>query len=717
MNPPDDGLVSFTLSGSDNESGYAVPAPTPDSTPLQWYGPGQRPTVAGLVIPGGLVYAGVPEFFKTADPGFIDVTLPIASQFVPPSYRGCDFWPKYNELTPSARRAYIQWLAGGRRDPMANIGYVFLFFYGLEYRCLADSPTAADLQAIVSELKRLLYIYTNASFQRYANQLLRVLTAKVVSVPNPSRPTVVQLMQSWTAMLPRELKVGLATNAIFENPLSASMAMQWAQFYRGNQPHPSFIYGKLARQLFESRYVERYGKGMVPCYQLARNTIEYLPASSGFNGRRFSWDLGQKPGVYEVVAPDNGLVELLDEVVASLRPYHRFIGSRPLPRGMSINEMLEWRDGSNIDCLEALALLPHVLWPADLKVRWDAFREHLSLGPRVLSVANLASFMGVAPDLTPNGLAGLRAVCPTEFLGVEPHARGAKQLQESTRLVAFAGNADVLASVSAQLEAVETMVAIAAWVAAELGGMSANRLAVLKQDLQVWPSLSPAERQWACCYADFVVEALPTTIIRLRNRVKAQGEQGLENMRYLARLAHADGVPAAAEIKLLEKLYKGVGLPVQGLYTDLHEPGQPKPQSAAGAGPVVKLDRAKIDLLQEETKAVAKLLNGVFVEDEVVEPQTPATVTPPAAGAPQVTLWGLSVNQHAFLRALLEQAEWSRDALETLASAHSLMLDGTLETLNEAALDNTGLPLTEGDSPVEVSPDLRNELAQELSLT
>ena len=47
-------------------------------------------------------------------------------------------WPSYNCLDKRARAAYLTWLIEGRRNESAYIGYVFLFFYGLERRLLVD---------------------------------------------------------------------------------------------------------------------------------------------------------------------------------------------------------------------------------------------------------------------------------------------------------------------------------------------------------------------------------------------------------------------------------------------------------------------------------------------------------------------------------------------------------------------------------------------------
>ena len=91
------------------------------------------------------------------------------------------YWPSYSTIAPACRAAYLQWLADGRHAPDAYIGYVFLYFYGLERRLLVDSQRSAAARAeretLVAEVGRLLRIYgTNGSFRGYAEGLLAFVT-------------------------------------------------------------------------------------------------------------------------------------------------------------------------------------------------------------------------------------------------------------------------------------------------------------------------------------------------------------------------------------------------------------------------------------------------------------------------------------------------------------------------------------------------------------
>ena len=95
-----------------------------------------------------MVYVGtsLPTPFDDRDPCLIDPTRPVASQG-DYTERDMGYWPSYSEVSPHARGAYLNWLAGGRQDPRADIGYVFLFFYGLERRAIIDGAKDEAAQA------------------------------------------------------------------------------------------------------------------------------------------------------------------------------------------------------------------------------------------------------------------------------------------------------------------------------------------------------------------------------------------------------------------------------------------------------------------------------------------------------------------------------------------------------------------------------------------
>jgi hypothetical protein len=123
----------------------------------------------------------------------------------------------------------------------------------------------------------------------------------------------------------------------------------------------------------------------------------------------------------------------------------------------------------------------------------------------------------------------------------------------------------------------------------------------------------------------------------------------------------------------------------------------------------LQLDFAKISVIEAESHRVTSMLNTIF--DESAE----SSATPPPPISAVETLdsagcWGLDSEFSAFLRLLGSRPAWSRAELEELAADRSLMLDGVLEHINEAALDRFDQPFTEGDDPLEINQALIKEI-------
>ena len=98
--------------------------------------------VANRQISGGMVYVGSSLLpvggWQDCEPALIVPGLKVARGRGDDSGEGMGYWPSYSEIPDESRAAYLDWLAGGRSDADAYIGYVFLIFYGLERRLLFD---------------------------------------------------------------------------------------------------------------------------------------------------------------------------------------------------------------------------------------------------------------------------------------------------------------------------------------------------------------------------------------------------------------------------------------------------------------------------------------------------------------------------------------------------------------------------------------------------
>ena len=240
------------------------------------------------------------------------------------------YWPSYSTIAPTCRAAYLQWLANGRHAPNAYIGYVFLYFYGLERRLLIDAQRSAVARAereiLVAEVRRLLGIYgTNNSFQSYAEGLLAFVTPddgerRYLYPPSAHR-------DRWD--LPFELQLGLGQLAADARPVPADWALAWLRLHpEGWLRTPATRCPDEFCEVFTRRYRERYGDGLMLEPGGAILGKRYHPASAGISESQLP--PGQRvPDVASLEAPLTRLREVAGEACDDLDAYSRYIGRHP----------------------------------------------------------------------------------------------------------------------------------------------------------------------------------------------------------------------------------------------------------------------------------------------------------------------------------------------------------------------------------------------------
>ncbi len=262
---------------------FALPPPAPSAhvqERARWIAPGERIEVHGRTIRGGLLYVGerLAGRDTRSEPSLLRPSLLVAPQL---DWEGTTigYWPSYATLDREQRATYLEWLSSGRRDPRAGIGYVFIFFYGLERRAFADPDrTGEDLALLREEVVALRETYGhNRSFAAYSSSFLDAIDLRMGVARRP-QPAPVEFVGE---ELPLWLRVELSRRAHESAPLDAAWAIAWHDAARPKaSPTVRARCDVEVRALFETLYRERFGSGLVPARGRAQLKGEYLPASS-----------------------------------------------------------------------------------------------------------------------------------------------------------------------------------------------------------------------------------------------------------------------------------------------------------------------------------------------------------------------------------------------------------------------------------------------------
>lgn len=674
--------------------------------PARWIPAGETVEVSGTTIPGGMLYfgSGLRAASGDIDPALVDPRHPLSRDLQDPNLRQMDYWPSYSSISSSARRAYIDWLASGRSNPQADMGYVFLYYYGLERRVLVDAPldtmARADLPAVEEEVRRLLGIYGhNRSFRRYATSFVDYLTSQHgasgddLNVPPPD------------GAMSLVLRLGLGRMAVAGRPVPAMWAFAWMRSdQRISLPKALQRCPAEFEKLFVARYGAHYGDGIKLPVNRTKLRITYRPASSGFGGTEFPFITDEVPDVTAVVAPAKKIELIVEECAAALAPYSRYVGKNP----------------DHVTSLEGILLLPQALWPASAASTMEALNDRIGDGLRVMSLGELASSLGGAQTLTRDRLRSLAHALEELHIGIEPDILvGVRTPKTEDQIVLFRAEPEEAALRStAVYQAASVSLDLACSVAMADGKAHPNELRLLMKQIDGWMQLTESQRKRLRARLRMSIDS-PPSLASLRNKldvIPAEGRRAIGHL--LSTLAHADGTASPSEVKLLEKIYKALDVDAQVVYSDLHAvaatpAGTPEPSRQSASHSHAKdglaLDMARIEALQRETEQVSALLSKVFADDATLsaEVQEELEETKPVMESGPL---GLDPEHSIFLRLLLTRSLWSRQELADAAADMELMLDGALERINEAAFEQFDEPLIEGDDPIEVSRDLLEKL-------
>lgn len=709
-----------TIRVSTPEQQFTIPKPKNLSPKARWIGKDETINVGGQALTVRMVYfAEKTDRTFNHEPSLIDGQLPVQITHVDLTEKLTGYWPSYSGISPAARRGYLQWLSEGRCAPSVDIGYVFIFFYGLERRVIVDSITdeaaRSELPTIAGEIGRLKNLYgDNSSFRNYASNLLNHI--QIMNVEPQMYLNAPPRFESNGFELPIALRLALGQMALDKHPLNAAWAMAWVHSDPniGRRTAVSRCADQFA-SLFAAQYSARYPNGLVLTQNKTLLKIAYRSASSRLSAPEIA--LGDIPDVSATSATRNKLQAIVDECTIVLDPYSRYLGRNP-------------EGASN---LEGILQLPVALWPAAAK---DVIAElQLQVGDEqlVMTFGELAGRFGSTGALPRGTIVALARALESLNIGFEPDVlSGSRTPKNSDTIVLFAtGDDDGSLRTTSDYHAAVVTLDLASAVAAVDGESSSDEMTQLGRHIDSWSHLCVSHRKRLKAHLQIQI-LQPPTLASLKKKLSPLNADAKRTIAgFLVHLAQADGHVSPQEVRLLERVYKTLELDPQLLYGDLHGAAINPPRdlsstpalgaesspNQAGDTPGTNdasrgfnLDMDKIAQLQRETAAVSALLAEVF-NDESPEPPIVKVSIRDQPTDHAATVHGLDTEHSAFLRMIVSRREWSRQELEDVATDMELMLDGALEHINDMAFERFDMPVSEGDDPIEINPDILEELA------
>lgn len=693
----DDGLATFSISyGYEEEK-------SSNTAHGRWLKTGETISIHGIEISGGNFYFGGKldsiDGYGT-EASLVDDTLPIEKEDLNFEDESLGYWPKYISISPESRGAYLDWLASDRNAIDVPLGYVFMYFYGIERRILVDSINCEvdsdEFVSLFAEVTRLKETYGSSySIASYMQNLLEFMCLL--------QPDFVNIESDGYGHNSESLlfKHKLATIVNAGKPVAKDLALAWVkcnQLY--NLRTPARRCESEFSQLFEARYTQKFQSGIVIKPNKTRLRIDYRPASSSLRGFNFIQEDLPDPSILKT--PLKKLIAISDACTEELEAYSRYLGKKESSRGDVAALLLLPDDVSSIENVNIITKFAE--W-ANQEIEQNKglvliseFWKHMGtplpskLNKKELElITNLASKAGygVAPD--------------SRFHHVKPKIDG--------ELVIFKGGHGQFFEPSPAFNEVGMALRLGAMVAVIDSNLDDAELSVLNNLIDHDIKLSPVEKQSLHAYLTWRLNT-PSNMTGLKVRLGLLDEQAKSAVsNILLRVALADGKIDPNEIKQLEKLYTTLGLDKTKVTSDIHvfssvKDTKVESQSVTNSEDVTpgfKLNDTILAIHEYETKEVQNMLGSIFVNDEI-DVQEELNTTE------QNGHTGLDAPHQSVFDALLVNEKWLREDVEELCEKFGLMLDGAIETINDWSFDIVDAPVIDEDGDVYIDQEIVEEL-------
>ncbi|AWB57449.1 ATPase [Colwellia sp. Arc7-D] len=700
----DDNLATFTIShGYEEEE-------SKNKSPGRWISENETVEINGKVLSkGNFYYGGILKALDTdssyfsnqeTEASLVDDTLKVEDTNYLFTDDSLGYWPKYITLSPKARGAYIDWLFSSRNDPATSIGYVFIYFYGIERRVTVDAAqgTVDDIEykAIFNEVLRLKSIYGDSrSFSNYASRLLELMCLV--------RPEIVYLSPEDYSLNNNSLlfKFNLATSVSKGEPISPEIALAWTHYY------PEYSLRTPARrcndkfaQLFKSKYVEKYIEGFVVKPNKTKLDIEYWPASNTISG--VTIDQKELPDPSMLKGPTKKLIAIADACTDELEAYSRYLGKK----GTSSNDVA------------AILLLPDELINENSSSFISNFKVWANAAIQgdagLVSVSDFWAQMGISlPEkINKKELELIQNIATKAGFGIAPDSRyhNAKPSLDG-KLVLFTEGHGEYFEPSKAFNDIGMALRLGAMVANIDSHLDEDELNVLHQLINHDIKISPTEKKSLHAYLTWRLNS-PANMNGLKARLEKLDTKAKSVVSHiLLTVALADGKIDPSEIKQLEKLYVALGLDKSLVTSDIHNVSSskssslvPKEQSRTLDKTGFTLDEELLALHESETSEVQSMLGAIFVDEEPPQKEEPILTTSNQA----VSI--LDASHNTLYQELIVKDQWARKEVIELCQKLGLMVDGAIETINDWSFDVVDAPVLDDDDDIYIDLEIVEEL-------
>lgn len=694
-------------SSIDDFSAYLDNFEDKDNKLHQWCKPGEMITLGNHVITSGCFYIG--EGLMASNNRGVESSLinpKLTHKFSSECYQDSTlkYWPEYGKISATCRGTYLFWLSGERDDPNTPLGYVFLYFYGLERRLLVDYPNGlvsdAEYLELYNEIKRLKNIYEHhRSFYGYSSKLLNFLS---VAAPHIIEPNI-NLGECYEITF--EFKYVLANLMRKNKPWPASLALKWIELQTNSCSKA--LYTRCKDELmavFKHHYKHEFGDGIVVTSSNARLQFNYQTASKSLSGF--------KPIVPDLYDPGNAkeeniqLAGILLKSERELEAYSRFLGKLENARNPDARNQIH-----------ALVLLPKSYLISCEVPFISNFAEWLSHsvqkchGDVSLSEIWLKLDMLIAGKVTKKEFSLLTNLLEKTGHGFSPDPRYIpEKLKFDSDISIFNTDFEGVFEPSSEFYRMQALIKFGAILFLNDINFDFNTTIMFLIDDD---ALSEIEKDHLISYFKWIVSS-DLSLKGLKPFVKNLSvDDCLLVSQALIGIYATGGIVCMDKMKSLEKIYIVLGLAKETVVTDVHNASsvtyrQVKLSNKQSNS--FEIDHEYLKKIESETSDVQSILGDIFNEDSIESEKSPIKDATNETKIEIENYHGLSGNNLILYKALIKNDEWESEAVQSLCKELNLMLDGAIEEINDWAFDLVDAPIIEIEDSIIIDLEIIEEI-------
>jgi len=719
---PDDNYHSITVHGRSifdppvSHKNYAMLGMT-------WVGNGESIQIQEFTIHNPLTYW---SNNKHPDASCISTSLKVEKP-KNGSLSSLPYWPQYHVITPIQRWKYLSWLSQGRNTDLDEIGYAFIFFYGLERRAIIERK---DIGLILDEVNRLLSRYPSSnSFNSYLNQFKAYLIGSQLNELNDEE--IRRFFPSLDNLDERSTKILISW--FYSN----NRSLQWKICYSLSKNSPEFQRTNIAKKtpdlltlLFRKKFQQSFPEGISRICEFEQFVLNYRPAS---------------PSLLEKVGYTSGsnFIEPLSLSIPNLnsQPFQTLkkIWNNCIDELKPVVNKLNKTEGSitrDVFCLLPNTLKEDIPHP-DL-IAWQNFlaTKQLVDGSVLLPVSDIAHLIGIEKRnvLTTSqsntitslvkDLGGI--ITPDQTISGTPY-----KWDDTVAIIPIRDNEW---TITENFQSAALVFGIAYGIAASDEDVSEIEENYLNKFVSENFSLNVFEIK--CLNAlQRVLETQPPVLSKIGKRLSKHldPEKKIALANFLGDIVLLDSKFVKGEQKAIKSVFKA--LEIEPAISDelfkkflaKHIPDEPITVQKAGRvrkgetiparvpKPEFTIDREKLKQTMEDTRAVQNILSAVFqqeqeeslieIEPEVKIPEKTDIKKPDIdLPFPPETIPLLDVKYLFMLHDIMQINELSQDEFTSLARKHNLMPRAAFDDINTWADEELGdFLLEENESRIVIN--------------